>query len=175
MINNSSFQTAIYENSLLLDYNVVFLKKDGDNYEELYIERSEFDQEDGDINFIVSPEHSSITLQELFDRASILGASSDSYYYVREYLNPHVVIEGDSFTHLDTPIESFAIHSDTNELDSLSDNDHEVTQYSPNKALQPTPIRFAPRGCADLLPAVDHQLPQIARSGWLSLTLGYTK
>ncbi len=27
----------------------------------------------------------------------------------------------------------------------------------PNKALQPTPIRFAPRGCADLLPAVAHQ------------------
>ena len=43
----------------------------------------------------------------------------------------------------------------------------------PNKALQPTPIRCAPRGWADLLPAVDHQYPQFARSGWLSLTLGH--
>ncbi len=42
----------------------------------------------------------------------------------------------------------------------------------PNKALQPTPIRFAPRGCADPLPAVGHHYPQIARSGWLSLTFG---
>ena len=46
-------------------------------------------------------------------------------------------------------------------------------KYGPNKALQPTPSRFALRGCADPLPAVYHQLPHFARSGWLSLTLGY--
>ncbi len=39
-------------------------------------------------------------------------------------------------------------------------------------AANPYPLRSW--GCADLLPAVDHQLPQFARSGWLSLTFGFS-
>ncbi len=37
-------------------------------------------------------------------------------------------------------------------------------------AANPYPLRSW--GCADLLPAVDHQLSPVARSGWLSLTFG---
>ncbi len=44
----------------------------------------------------------------------------------------------------------------------------------PNKALQPTPSRFALRGCADAPSAVGHQLSTVASSGWLSLTFGFS-
>ncbi len=40
-------------------------------------------------------------------------------------------------------------------------------------AANPYPLRSW--GCADLLPAVDHQLSPFARSGWLSLTFGEMK
>ncbi len=44
--------------------------------------------------------------------------------------------------------------------------------YWPNKALQPTPSRFAGWGCSDPLLAAHLRVGLIARSGWLSLTLG---
>ncbi len=42
----------------------------------------------------------------------------------------------------------------------------------PNKALQPTPSRFAGWGCSDPLLAAHLRVGSIARSGWLSLTFG---
>ncbi len=42
----------------------------------------------------------------------------------------------------------------------------------PNKALQPTPSRFAGWGCSDPLLAAHLRVGSITRSEWLSLTLG---
>ncbi len=44
----------------------------------------------------------------------------------------------------------------------------------PNKALQPTPSRFAGWGCSVPLLAAHLGVGLIARSGWLSLTFGFT-
>ena len=49
-------------------------------------------------------------------------------------------------------------------------------QYESNKALQPTPSRFAGWGCSDPLLAAHLRVGSVTRSGWLSLTLDfYTK
>ncbi len=45
-----------------------------------------------------------------------------------------------------------------------------VKAYRPNKALQPTPSRFAGWGCSVPLLAAHLRVGLIARSGWLSLT-----
>ncbi len=44
-------------------------------------------------------------------------------------------------------------------------------KYKPNKALQPTPSRFAGRGCSVPLLAAHLRVGSVTRSGWLSLTL----
>ncbi len=50
-----------------------------------------------------------------------------------------------------------------------------IHAIQPNKALQPTPSRFAGWGCSDPLSAAHLRVGLIARSGWLSLTLGIMK
>ncbi len=44
-------------------------------------------------------------------------------------------------------------------------------QYESNKALQPTPSRFAGWGCSVPLLAAHVKVGTVIRSGWLSLTL----
>ena len=48
-------------------------------------------------------------------------------------------------------------------------------KIQPNKALQPTPIRFAPGVARTFYRQLITKLPQTVRSGWLSLTLGHMK
>ncbi len=62
---------------------------------------------------------------------------------------------------------SIHLHSRPNSSSSI--------QIQPNKALQPTPSRFAGWGCSVPLLAAHRGVGLIARSGWLSLTFGFEK
>ena len=112
-----SLQRLLSTTPEVVDYRVRVLRKASEDFQKLPVLRLEFDSSDSDLNLVVHDSRPTGETIELF-KDLVTSASSHASHdgtplFMRQYFNPPLEVAETYFTHIDTPIYSYATQPET--------------------------------------------------------------